>query len=237
MPRLKVKITPESENSGLRGVDLGSLPVISSWIQDAIDIQLLEYVFPRYISINVPKLLDSDDPPAQCDRIEIIPSKGVVSPLQQAKDGAAQTKAMASLPKMPKLRRNISSREGLQIVRQTAAPALDEETLSHRLYVMKGSEKSSKMQNIPPNVKLSHSSVNRSDVENKKIKSSELPDSRFNSPKAPKEKTAAKKNNPLQRFGSALKATGQALAPLIITAITASLLQIGLSNEPGKENK
>ena len=165
---------------------------------------------------------------------------------------------------MPKLRRNISSREGLQIVRQTAAPALDEETLSHRLYVMKGSEKSSKMQNIPPNVKLSHSSVNRSDVENKKIKSSELPDSRFNSPKAPKEKTAAKKNNPLQRFGSALKATGQALAPLIITAITgtvcilfyllfmfvsdltiviiiffllASLLQIGLSNEPGKENK
>mmetsp|Transcript_16402 Transcript_16402/g.25588 ORF Transcript_16402/g.25588 Transcript_16402/m.25588 type:complete len:931 (+) Transcript_16402:87-2879(+) len=73
MPKLKVKITPSSESSGLKGVDLGSLPVISTWIQDAIDQQLLQYVSPRFISLDIPGLLGSDEPPPTCERVILPP--------------------------------------------------------------------------------------------------------------------------------------------------------------------
>ena len=62
MPKLKVKITPLSEGSGLKGVDLGSLPLLDKWIQDSIDYQLLQYVSPRFVAIDLPSLLGSDLP-------------------------------------------------------------------------------------------------------------------------------------------------------------------------------
>jgi len=59
IPPVRVRITPLSDNSGLRGVDLGSLPVISTWIQDAIESTLSEYVSPRYISVDLKALFAS----------------------------------------------------------------------------------------------------------------------------------------------------------------------------------
>ena len=67
MPKLKVKITPLSEASGLKGVDLGSLPLLSKWIQDSIDAQILQYVTPRFIAVDVPNFLGTDAP-KECQR-------------------------------------------------------------------------------------------------------------------------------------------------------------------------
>lgn len=39
-------------HSGLKGVDFGSLPVVSKWIKSSINAALAEYLLPRYISID-----------------------------------------------------------------------------------------------------------------------------------------------------------------------------------------
>mmetsp|Transcript_68387 Transcript_68387/g.101575 ORF Transcript_68387/g.101575 Transcript_68387/m.101575 type:complete len:230 (+) Transcript_68387:267-956(+) len=54
LPSCNIRIVPLSENSGLRGVDLGSLPVLSTWIQDAIETSLEAYISPKYISLDIP---------------------------------------------------------------------------------------------------------------------------------------------------------------------------------------
>jgi hypothetical protein len=45
--------------SGLRGVDVGSLPMIREWVKDVIRETLLEYVAPKYIAIDVAAWLTS----------------------------------------------------------------------------------------------------------------------------------------------------------------------------------
>lgn len=45
--------------SGLRGVDVGSLPVIREWVKDVIRETLLEYVAPKYIAIDIAAWLTS----------------------------------------------------------------------------------------------------------------------------------------------------------------------------------
>lgn len=39
--------------SGLRGVDVGSLPLIREWVKDTIRETLSEYVTPKYIAIDL----------------------------------------------------------------------------------------------------------------------------------------------------------------------------------------
>eukprot|EP00978_Attheya_sp_CCMP212_P013788 scaffold34752_cov52-Attheya_sp.AAC.1 len=57
-PECKVKITPLGDNrNGFQGVDLGALPVIRSWIQDALKAALAEYVVPNHVSVDLDGLL------------------------------------------------------------------------------------------------------------------------------------------------------------------------------------
>jgi hypothetical protein len=51
-PECNVRITPLSSESGLRGVDVGSLPVIREWVKDAIRESLSEYVSPNFIALD-----------------------------------------------------------------------------------------------------------------------------------------------------------------------------------------
>ena len=53
VPPCRVRVTPLSENSGLRGVDLGSLPVLNDWIQEALHTSLEEYMTPAYIAFDL----------------------------------------------------------------------------------------------------------------------------------------------------------------------------------------
>mmetsp|Transcript_54298 Transcript_54298/g.65490 ORF Transcript_54298/g.65490 Transcript_54298/m.65490 type:complete len:933 (-) Transcript_54298:226-3024(-) len=57
MPKVNVRITPLSHSSGLRGVDLASLPLMNRWVQDAINLALEPYISPRYVSIDVSSFL------------------------------------------------------------------------------------------------------------------------------------------------------------------------------------
>lgn len=56
-PFCNLRVTPVSNDSGLKGVDLGSIPFINDWIQDAIKTGLSAYVAPRYISLDLTELL------------------------------------------------------------------------------------------------------------------------------------------------------------------------------------
>ena len=56
-PDCNFRVTPVSNDSGLKGVDLGSIPFINDWIQDAIKVGLSTYVAPRFISFNLAELL------------------------------------------------------------------------------------------------------------------------------------------------------------------------------------
>ncbi len=47
--------------SGLKGVDLGSFPVVSSWIKSSINAALSYYLSPHYISIDVLAWLNEDE--------------------------------------------------------------------------------------------------------------------------------------------------------------------------------
>lgn len=60
IPSCRVRVTPLSENSGLRGVDLGSLPVLNDWIQDALHESLEEYLTPSYIAFDLKSLWYGD---------------------------------------------------------------------------------------------------------------------------------------------------------------------------------
>lgn len=51
-PECHIRITPLSDDSGLRGIDLGSLPVIREWIQRAIQDTLSDYVAPKFVSFD-----------------------------------------------------------------------------------------------------------------------------------------------------------------------------------------
>ena len=46
-------------NSGLKGVDLFSFPLLKTWIEDSVNISLLHYVKPQYISVDMTALLAS----------------------------------------------------------------------------------------------------------------------------------------------------------------------------------
>ena len=61
VPPCRVRVTPLSENSGLKGVDLGSLPVLNDWIQEALHDALEEYLVPSYISFDIKSLFYPPD--------------------------------------------------------------------------------------------------------------------------------------------------------------------------------
>ena len=61
VPSCRVRVTPLSKNSGLRGVDLGSLPVLNDWIQEALHDALEEYLSPAYIAFDIKSLFDAPD--------------------------------------------------------------------------------------------------------------------------------------------------------------------------------
>ena len=61
VPPCRVRVTPLSENSGLKGVDLGSLPVLNDWIQEALRDALEEYLAPSYISFDIKSLFYPPD--------------------------------------------------------------------------------------------------------------------------------------------------------------------------------
>lgn len=56
VPPCRVRVTPLSENSGLKGIDLGSLPVLNDWIQEALHDALEEYLAPSYIAFDIKSL-------------------------------------------------------------------------------------------------------------------------------------------------------------------------------------
>lgn len=51
-PECNIRITPLSDDSGLRGIDLGSLPVIREWIQRVIHDTFSDYVAPKFVSFD-----------------------------------------------------------------------------------------------------------------------------------------------------------------------------------------
>ena len=61
VPPCRVRVTPLSKNSGLRGVDLGSLPVLNDWIQEALHDALEEYLSPAYIAFDIKSLFYAPD--------------------------------------------------------------------------------------------------------------------------------------------------------------------------------
>lgn len=82
IPDFNLKIEPQSERlvasgknlhnfftpltsfvrcSGLKGVDLGSIPILSSWIKSSISNSLAYYLSPQHISIDIPAWLRGDE--------------------------------------------------------------------------------------------------------------------------------------------------------------------------------
>ena len=61
VPPCRVRVTPLSENSGLKGVDLGSLPVLNDWIQEALHDALEDYLAPSYIAFDIKSLFYPPD--------------------------------------------------------------------------------------------------------------------------------------------------------------------------------
>ena len=59
-PICNLRVTPIGDSS-LNGVDLGSIPFINDWIQDAIKTGLAAYVAPRFISLNLKELFHRYD--------------------------------------------------------------------------------------------------------------------------------------------------------------------------------
>lgn len=59
IPDYNLKIEPQSD-SGLKGIDLGSFPVVSRWIKSSINSALSSYLTPQHISIDVLALLRGD---------------------------------------------------------------------------------------------------------------------------------------------------------------------------------
>jgi len=59
LPEYNLRIEPQSE-SGLKGIDFGSFPVVSTWIKASINSALAEYLSPKYITIDVLAWLKGD---------------------------------------------------------------------------------------------------------------------------------------------------------------------------------
>ena len=51
------KVAPRSETSGMKGVNLNSLPVISTWIREGISSEVGKFRFPRYVEVDVGRYL------------------------------------------------------------------------------------------------------------------------------------------------------------------------------------
>jgi len=60
IPDFNLRIEPQSE-SGLKGIDFGSFPIVSQWIKSSINSALAGYLSPQYISIDVLAWLKGDD--------------------------------------------------------------------------------------------------------------------------------------------------------------------------------
>ncbi|KAL3811172.1 hypothetical protein ACHAXA_002736 [Cyclostephanos tholiformis] len=60
IPAFSLRIEPQGE-SGLKGVDFGSFPVVSSWMKSSINAALSYYLTPHYISIDVLAWLNEDE--------------------------------------------------------------------------------------------------------------------------------------------------------------------------------
>lgn len=51
-----IRLFPHS--SGLKGIDFGSFPLISKWVKEVINSSLADYIFPHYVSIDIPTWLN-----------------------------------------------------------------------------------------------------------------------------------------------------------------------------------
>ena len=60
IPDYNLRIEPQSD-SGLKGIDLGSFPLVSRWIKSSINSALSSYLTPQHISIDVLAWLREDD--------------------------------------------------------------------------------------------------------------------------------------------------------------------------------
>ena len=61
IPAFSLRIEPQSE-SGLKGFDFGSFPIVSSWSKSVVSAPVLsEYLLPQHISINVLAWLNGDE--------------------------------------------------------------------------------------------------------------------------------------------------------------------------------
>ena len=57
LPEVKFKVLPVSESSGLKGVDLNSMPLLSTWIKDGLDSVLEEFVDPGFVRFDLERYL------------------------------------------------------------------------------------------------------------------------------------------------------------------------------------
>mmetsp|Transcript_10908 Transcript_10908/g.26895 ORF Transcript_10908/g.26895 Transcript_10908/m.26895 type:complete len:1052 (+) Transcript_10908:143-3298(+) len=60
IPDFNLRIEPQSE-SGLKGIDFGSFPIVSKWIKSSISAALAKYLSPQYISIDILAWLTGND--------------------------------------------------------------------------------------------------------------------------------------------------------------------------------
>ena len=52
---------PSFHDSGLKGIDFGSFPVVSKWIKSSINTSLAQYLAPHYISVDILAWLKGKD--------------------------------------------------------------------------------------------------------------------------------------------------------------------------------
>jgi hypothetical protein len=55
-----IRVIETMDDSGMKGVDFGSFPLISKWIKESIFESLRDYVTPKYISFDVLAWLNGD---------------------------------------------------------------------------------------------------------------------------------------------------------------------------------
>eukprot|EP00543_Licmophora_paradoxa_P002149 CAMPEP_0202444500 /NCGR_PEP_ID=MMETSP1360-20130828/3558_1 /ASSEMBLY_ACC=CAM_ASM_000848 /TAXON_ID=515479 /ORGANISM="Licmophora paradoxa, Strain CCMP2313" /LENGTH=460 /DNA_ID=CAMNT_0049060517 /DNA_START=12 /DNA_END=1394 /DNA_ORIENTATION=- len=60
-PDINLRIMPVSDDSGLRGIDIGAFPLIREWIKAAVRETISEYVSPKYISIDMFEWFDTEN--------------------------------------------------------------------------------------------------------------------------------------------------------------------------------
>ncbi|GMH65822.1 hypothetical protein TL16_g04288 [Triparma laevis f. inornata] len=57
LPEVKFKVLPVSESSGLKGVDLNSMPLLSTWIKKGLDSVLEEFVDPGFVRFDLDRYI------------------------------------------------------------------------------------------------------------------------------------------------------------------------------------